>query len=772
MHMRDARLCRERSVPWWLLLGSVAALAGLWTGRAEAAEPAAADAAAALAGEATESTPAQEAEATGYGAAGLPADVASAELQHDWRLMVHYFKIARFDMAKQHAEKVLAASPEPATVLALAESPSTGYDLVVRMLQIEDLEEVAPKLLALAQEGARVKKTDAPRIQRNLARLGEGPRPYFLAMKELRFSGPYVVPHALAILQDPGRKDLHPFVQRALTELGEPVVRPLARSLATPNANLKEMLVTILGNIGHPTALPALKGILEHPESNEGAKAAASKAIIAIADESMLQTPAKTLYLDLANKYYYDRIPVADVHQPTSDIFGWVTDTGLLYRAAPSKAVNEILASRACSDALKVDPGALAAVSLWVSSVMQMEAELEGEKTAREADPFLPDDMPSVDFFARAVGQQHLYNVLDRALRDKNTAVAVRACRALEDTANEEFLTLYAETKAGSPLVMALTYPDQRVRFASAFALAAIRPKEPFTGAGKVIPTLSEALNLEASKSVLLVEPEADNRNRLQAELKDAEWNVVVATNGNDAISKARSMPRVDAVILSSKTRNVGHADVVSMLRSDYHTAMTPILVLSWPDDPVKGSWLENKIPYVKAVDHNMEPEPLMAAITALKTEAGSLVLDEAAAQAASLEAAEVLKRIALSSRVFSAKRARQSLIESLVNRSDALVISVLGALAEIADGKITCATADVAIDAERAKPVRVAALLNLARAARYVGNKLQATHIAALQKMAAETDDDLRDAAGEALGALDLDAAEGAKLILQHGAP
>ncbi len=757
MPMWDARHRRERSLPRRLVLWSLVAATGLWAGSARAAEPA-------------DTAVADEAEATGLGAAGLPVKVAPAALQHDWRMMVHYFKIARFDLAKQHAEKVLAASPDPATILALTESPTTGYDLVVQMLQAEALEEVAPKIIALANEGARAKKTDAARIQANLLRLEKGPRPYFLAMKELHFSGPYVVPHALAILQDPGRKDLHPYVHRALTELGQPVVRPLVRALATPNAELKERIATILGEIGYPHALPALKAIVEDPDAGQGAKAGASKAIIQIADEAMLQTPAKTLYLDLAGKYYYDKIPVADEAQPTTDIFDWVKDTGLLYRAAPSKAVNEILASRACSDALKVDPGALAAVSLWVSSVMQMEAEL-GETTAREADPFLPDDMPSVDFFARAVGQQHLYNVLDRALRDENTPVAVRACRALEDTANEAFLTLYAETKAGSPLVMALTYPDQRVRFAAAFALAAIRPEEPFTGVGKVVPTLTEALNLEAAKSILLVEPEDDNRNRLQAELRDEDWNVETAKTGNDAIAKARAMPRVDAVIVSSRTRHVSHADVVTMLRSDYRTAMTPILVLSWPADPVKAKWLEEKIPYLRALDHTIEPEALMAAVTEVKKEAGSLVLDEEAARSASLEAAEVLKGIALSSRVYSAKRARRSLLESLVNRPDALVISVLGTLAEIADGEIARAMAGVAIDAERAKPVRVAALLNLARAARLVGNDLTKPQIQTLQKMAADTDDDLRDAAGEALGALDLDAAEGATLILRHGA-
>jgi len=738
------------------------------------AAPADTEAAPAADTEAPETPPssaaAEEAAATGYGAAGLPIAVAPADLQNDWRLMVHYFKLARFDLAKAQAEKVVAASPEPGAVIALAESASTGYDLIVTMIRIEELQEVAAKILTLADEGGRAKKTDAARIQANLVRLGKGPRPYFLAMQELRYSGPYIVPHALAILQDPGRKDLAPLVQRALTQLGRPVVLPLVRGLATPNDKLRETIVAMLGDIKYPYALPALKALVENPKTSDGIKAAATQAILKIADEGILKTPAKTLFLDMANKYYYNKIAAGDLRQPTSDVFDWVEGTGLLYRAAPSKAVNEILASRACSDALKADPGALEAVALWVSSVMQMEAELEG-KTAREADPFLPDTMPSVDFFARAVGQQHLYNVLDRALRDENTPVAVRACKALEDVADEEFLTLYGRADAGSPLVMALGYADQRVRFAAGFALAAIRPKKPFTGAGNLVPVLSEALNLEALKSILLIEPDGNNRNRLQAALKEGGWNVATAETGNQAISTARAMPRIDAVVISSKTKNVTHADVISHLRSDYTSAMTPIVVLSWPDDPVKAAWLESKIPYLKAVEPAIELDPMIAAIDALKKAAGSLVLDAEAARAVSMQAAEVLKSIAISSQVYSAKRARQSLLEGITNRPDALVVSVLGALAEIADGEITRAMAQVGVDAQRSKPVRVAALQALARAARFVGNELEPAQVAAIQAMAAETDDQLRDAAGEALGALDLDAADGAKLILKHAA-
>jgi CheY-like chemotaxis protein len=712
-----------------------------------------------------------EAAATGFGAAGIPTTIAPAALQTDWRMMVHYFKVARFDLAKDFAEKALAAGPDAPTVLALVESPSTGYDLVVSMLRVEDVADVASRILKLADEGMRTKRTDAGRIRRNLERLGQGPRAYYHALKDLRYSGPYVVPHALAFLQDPSRAELQPDVVRALTDIGRPVVLPLAASLETENPKLKETIVTVLGDIGYAYALPALKAIVEGPASSEAIKSHATRAILKIAGKQILAIPAKKLYLDIAERHYYNRIIVADERQPTTDVFGWIKDVGLIYKAVPSKAVNEVLAARACADALRADPQALEAVALWASAMMQMEAELPGQD-ARKVDPFLPPNMPSVDFFIRAIGQQHLYRVLDRALRDRNTLVAIRAADALSDVANEQFLLLYGQSDVGSPLVTALRYPDQRVRFAAAFALASIHPRHPFAGAGRVVPIIAEALNLEAARSLLLIEPEANNRNRLLGQLKDAGWTVVSTASGNEALSLAHAMPRVDAVLVSSRLKDASHGDVISLLRGDYQTAMTPILVLSYPDDPIKATWLEQNVKYLKAVEPALEAADLVAAMDAIKKEAGSTPLDQAYARATSLRAAQQLKTIAFGSRVYDARAARASLLQALTNRPDELVIAVLAALAEIPDAEVNQTLATVAIDTNRSREVRIAALLSLARAARSAGGQLTPAQVQGLQALAASADDPLRNAAGDALGGLDPSAPGGATMILQYGVP
>jgi CheY-like chemotaxis protein len=727
---------------------------------------------------------ADEAAATGYGDMKLPIKVAPYEIQRDWRTMIHFFDLARFDLAKAAAEKVLAAKPAPEMVLELVEAsippelgmPRTGYDTMLAMIRVPDMGDIPSQLLTLYDEGARMKRTNPARIQGNLVKLGKGPMEYRVALKELAYSGPYVVPYALAMMQDPNQKELAQEIQRALVDIGQPVVLPLTRALVTPDTRLRERIVIMLGQINYPYALPSLKALIEDAKQPQLIKAAATRAILSMGNENVLKTPAKDLFLDLAERYLSGKVVVADMRQPTTDLFDWVPGTGLIYRAAPSQCISEILASRACTDALKSDPTALEAVSLWLTAMMEMEGKTPG-KMARDDDPFLPEAMPSLDYFATAAGQQHLYRVLDRALRDHNTPIAVRACTALGKVANQGFLKLYGQADVGSPLVMALTYPDQRVRYAAAFALHNVRPNEKFTGHLKVVPTLIEALNLEAQKSILIVEPDADNRNRLQARYKEGGWNVLTATTGNQALSAARAMLRIDAILISSKTKDMGHGDLVSILRNDYETTLTPILVLSYPDDTIKATWLEDKIPYLKAVDPAGDTDAMVAEIDTLKKKSGSVMLDADAARAISLQAAVALKDIAMtnrdipvSARVFSADRARQALLEALTGRPDELVIAAAESLAQMPDAEIEMTFAKIGTDALRSKPVRVATLKALDRSARTIGNKLDASQVAALQAMSAEGDDQLRDASGEALGGLCLDAAEATKLIMKCG--
>ncbi|MDK1031153.1 MAG: HEAT repeat domain-containing protein, partial [Planctomycetia bacterium] len=707
----------------------------------------------------------------GTGVAALPLAICSDEDQKTWRMFVHYFRLARFDLAADEGAKVLAVNLKPIVMLALAESRSTGYDTLVKMQTVKEMGDVPAKILKLVDEGMRQKRTDPERINKNLMRLANGPRAYHLGLKELKYSGPYVVSHALVILQDPANKEkIWPEVIRALSQIGRPVVLPLVYALATESEGLKQTICDILGSIRYSYSLPALKAIMEDKTLSGVTHTAARDAMQRISgDPKILETPAKVLYLDLARRYYEGKISgISDSRSATTDVFGWV-NKGLTYKAVPTSIVGEVLSARACVDALRADPRALDAVTLWVSAQLQMKAKLP-DKPVRESNPFAPKDMPDVEFFALAVGQQYLYEVLADAMKSENADVALQAIYALEKVSDEKYLRSYGQSGLVSPLAEALRYPDRRIRFAAAFAMAEVRPVEKFLGSEDVVPVLAEALNLQTGKAVLIAEPDSDNRNRIKSALEKAGYRVVGAVSGKEAIEQSEDMPRLDAVIVSSRTRKVNHGEVIHILRANPNTEITPVIVLSWPDDPIRGSELKAKYKYVEVIEADTQTEGIEKAIADLAKAVGSITFEAEKSAAYSLRAAKELKRIASSKSAYNARDARQVLLNSLSNRPEDLIIAAIEALAEIADPEITRAIAKVATHADTPLEVRLAALGSLTRAIRFAGNHLKAVTIEKLRTMTEEKDTKLRNAVATVLGALNLPPAEGAKILLKYG--
>ncbi|MDP6380853.1 MAG: hypothetical protein QF662_05875 [Phycisphaerae bacterium] len=322
-----------------------------------------------------------------------------------------------------------------------------------------------------------------------------------------------------------------------------------------------------------------------------------------------------------------------------------------------------------------------------------------------------------------------------------------------------------------SPLVEAVSYPDRRVRFAAAFALAEVRPKKPFRGSQKVVPALAEALNLGTGKSVLLAESESDNRNQLKNALQGAGYCVVAVDTGKAAVESAETMPRLDVVLLSSKIKPADYGEVIKILRNAYATELTPIVVLSWPDDPFKASDLKAKFKYLDVVDADSELAEVENTIKDLAAAVGAMTFEDDVAEALSIRAVTVLKNIAATNTVYEARGARQVLLDALSDRPDRLTILALAALAEIADPEITREIATVATGADTAAEVRLAALGSLTRAIRFAGNHLTPATVEQLRKMTAEEDNKLRNAVATVLGAMNLPPEDGAKIILQYGA-
>jgi hypothetical protein len=133
------------------------------------------------------------------------------------------------------------------------------------------------------------------------------------------------------------------------------------------------------------------------------------------------------------------------------------------------------------------------------------------------ADPFWPAGQPATHPYAVASGVGHLGATLDRALRDHNAAVALKAVRSLQEIAGASSLFT---AEGESPVIRAMQYPDRQVRFEAAIAVAQALPQQSFVGQERVVPILAEALAQTGKPGALVLAESQDSLNQLSGALR------------------------------------------------------------------------------------------------------------------------------------------------------------------------------------------------------------------------------------------------------------
>jgi HEAT repeat protein len=136
---------------------------------------------------------------------------------------------------------------------------------------------------------------------------------------------------------------------------------------------------------------------------------------------------------------------------------------------------------------------------------------------------------------------------LARALRDKNSYVALGSVNALTVNAGEKSLMYRVGTS--QPLIDALSYDDKAVRYSAAIAIGAAQPKQPIEQSRLVIQNLAETLSEnQQSEAAGLWNPELADGYALEAaqvmfnlaqtqnpviDLSPALKTLIMATNDN-----------------------------------------------------------------------------------------------------------------------------------------------------------------------------------------------------------------------------------------------
>lgn len=695
-------------------------------------------------------------------ASAQDAQPAGQDVTGLWNDFIHYIRIGRADAALANGQALLDAQPDPRAVYQL--SAKTG-DIIRTLDRGQTLGETQPGLAdvvkalrEMIEEGYRLESRDPEQIRQAIDMLDGTTRQYQLGLDRLKRSGEFAVPQLVARLGNAQTSEiLRDRIVTVLPELGKEAVRPLSEALQSSNPVVRNITCRVLGRIGYWHAAPHLRAVLAKEDEVAEVKASAAAALQAVTgDPAAAAKPLAGYYYELGERYYGNAESLQpDTRYDVANVWYWQDDLGLTYKEAPTPIFMDVYTMRSARQTLDVDGSFEPAVSLWLAAYLRKEAHLPAGAT----DPTRGAEQLAAAAYAKAAGAKYAQQVLARALRDRDVAVAVGVIPPLADIAGAKNLIRPVEGGA-NPLVEALTYPNRLVRFLAMQTLINANPQEPFNGSELVMQVAIEALRQTGKRTALLVEPDEQTRNTLKDSIRSVGYEVVDGANYAEAVEAARRGSGVDVLLLSSAMRGPALREAMAMVRSDPAYASLPVVVLAAEADVRGANQLARQDEMTIVVETaGMGADAVKDALQAAAAKmAGEQSLGEDAAAQWALRTAAGLEMLGETRNpVYKLALTEPALVDNLAAPRDELKIACAQALAVQSSGTAQRAIAALALS-DAADPVRVAAFQAAAKCVRLIGNQLTEQQADAVVEFVQSTaSQDLRDAASELLGSLDL---------------
>jgi hypothetical protein len=680
----------------------------------------------------------------------------------------HAAKLGRYDAASKLAEGVLGAGAAPVDLLAAFEQVSSVRkdDLgawTIRLLGTKELAEPMTKINAILTEGRYARRSDPKFIDQQIQRLIVNPIGYANGVDNLRSSGELAVPQLLSYLQKPQLSHFHDAVRRAIKDMGRQTLAPLVASTSMEDTATLAQVVTLLGDLGYTDTAPYLLRLVNHP-----APEVKDATLIALKKLNVdAQSPADAAFYDLAQKLHAGKSSIAaDNRNPMAFVWFYNEKEGLNKKDVSPAIYDEVMAMRASEYALELagsQDGTVSdsALALWLTANYKRQIEVpEGQTDATRA-----EGQPQAHYYGVTSGPKYLGMALNRALEAGQPATAYEIIRSFQEIVGQNNLDIKGN---GASLVSALSYPDRRVRFEAAMALAAAKPAETYEGADLVVPLLGEAVSQTGKPTVLLVLESQDRINELTAALTTAGYDVVGARTASEADAAGRSKPAVDAIIIDTnlaadevaRVRQLSGATL--KLKGSARVFLTLTESSSYVDEAKASNLVNTHVGYDAA--------SLVPLVDAARKRAGSLAMDPAVATDYATRSANLLKKLGETGGIYDLAAVKSTLLLGIEDARPEVATAVGAALATLNDVDAQRGLAVRAAVADVPSEVRASLYKSLASSAKSYGNKLNASDVAALEGIVTtEADATVRAAAAEARGALDLPASEAKNIVLQQ---
>jgi HEAT repeat protein len=699
-------------------------------------------------------------------------DAADAKAQDNASLLadfIHYTRIQNYDLAEAMASELLGKGLANADFVALVEAGGdvTRFEETVqRAMRVTQLEKVAASMDSAFQKGQLERARNPEQIAKSISMLTGTDRGRRLAETRLVFAGEYAMPQLLEAFLDRSKPDRQAAVQRVIVGLGRQAVMPLCTALMSVSAVQQEQLADVLGAIPHRTSLPFLRELAEST-SSDAVRQACRRSIGRLGADAAAPADAAGLYRGLAEAYYAERSDVTSF--PGEDmqlLWAYQPGGGLAMTAIRTPVFHEAMAMRMAEQALRLEAASggasSASLSLWVASNFSREIDApEGYDN-----PAYPKARRSAEYFAVAAGPEVAQRVLARALADRDTPLARRAIAAVERTAGGK--ALWSDGSNGvAPLVSALTYPNRRVQFEAALALAAASPAEAFAGSDRVIPVLSSMVRGSTSQYAVILTADAELYQGIRSVLNTLGYTVLPQGRSMaDLAAPISEAPAIDLVVTAG-IRGDAIAAAINDVRGQSKSMATPTLVLT---DATSYTDLRRRF----AADATLAIRQAGIGEAAITESVNQLVerasggpVSESEAAAYGARSLAALRDLSLSGNaVLNVSEATTSLVAALPQVKDDAQLRIAEILSRIDQDRAQRAVMEAALAAAGER--RVAFLGLVGDSGKRFGNKLEAGQVSRLTEIAAKGADAEATAAAGLIGTLNLARTELVPMILE----
>ena len=678
------------------------------------------------------------------------------------QLFVHNVMIAKPEAAVAAANALLAQGVQPSDLAAAIDGADLGKridDAFRRSRRMAEVADASAALETKLEAGRQLLARKIDRIEEAVKMLVGPMRGQMMAKERLMAAGEYAVPALLRQIVEGRDLSLEAASTRTLIEMRRQAALPLALVLPSLDPAAQRKVCTILGQLGYPVAVPVLLDLAQAKGTTADVAGAAMDAVRALGAKDQ---PAHEAYSATAYSFLTgDASLAAFPSESMQNIWKWTEFGGLAADRVSTRVYFDVMAMFLSRRALELDASDDRALAVFVAADIRREAGL-GDGIV---DPLFAGQGRSAQFYATASGPKTMQDVLQIGLDLGDTGLVRSSLAALRETAGAAAMVGDGSTA----VVKALGYPDRRVQFEAAFALASVAPKTAFTGSEQVVPLLAQAIRGGSQTFAGIISPGAEDAQKISGSLRTLGFvPLTAAANASEFGAISARNAGCDVVVVAGNGAQIRLQ--FEAVRATRTGAKMPVIVVAQPADKgaLDGLAADGRTVVLGA---DISDDAFKAGVDALVTKAFGARVGAADSSRYVTEGIDALTRIGFANgSVYKISAAESGLVDALRTQEGPVKVSVAGLLSMIDSTRAQRAVIDAALAANGDEQAML--LSPVAQGARRFGSKATTAQADAVRELVRTAGGSVAEAAAAAFGALSLPSSEAVDLILKSRVP